>query len=59
MPYGLHPADRPKPIVIETPDDLFKLGVDNVDYASLGLPYLEDFVIAMAAGNVQASAMHN
>lgn len=41
-PPGLSPADHPKPIAIETPDDLFKLGVKAIDYASLGLEYLSE-----------------
>lgn len=56
VPLGLHPSDRPKPTVIETPDDLFKLGINRVDYASLGLPHLEEPVSATGA---QPSAMQN
>ena len=43
---GLHVADQPKPFVIETPDDLFKLGEDSVDYARLGLHHLADNISA-------------
>jgi len=31
-----------RPVVIETPDDLFKVGLDEVDYVRLGL---RDFMI--------------
>lgn len=41
-PPGLHPSDRPKPVVIDTPDDLFKLGVTEVDYHALGLSHLAE-----------------
>lgn len=34
-PPGLSPADHRKPIVIDTPDDLFKLGVNVIVTASL------------------------
>jgi hypothetical protein len=37
-PVGQAPHD--KPIIIRSPDDLFRLGVDHVDYAALGLPHL-------------------
>ena len=30
-----------KPVVIESPDDLFHLGVDSIDWARLGLKHLE------------------
>lgn len=40
FPTGLPPEDRPRPVTIESPDDLFKLGVSSVDYAALGLPHL-------------------
>jgi hypothetical protein len=40
VPPGLAPADQPRPIVVETPDDLYKLGLDGVDYAALGLGHL-------------------
>lgn len=40
FPPGLHPNDQPRPIVVETPDDLFHLGVDDVDYQELGLTHL-------------------
>jgi hypothetical protein len=33
-------APHDKPIVIKSPDDLFRLGVDHVDYAALGFPHL-------------------
>ena len=39
LPPGHPAAGSQKPIVVETPDDLFKLGVD-VDYAALGLTHL-------------------
>ena len=39
-PPGLPQADRTRPIVIESPDDLFKLGVDSVDYSKMGLSHL-------------------
>ena len=29
-----------KTIVVETPDDLFKLGVNDVDYSAFGLGHL-------------------
>jgi hypothetical protein len=41
-PPGLAPADRPKPVVIESPDDLHKLGVTKVDFAALGLGHLAE-----------------
>ena len=41
-PPGLAPTDRPRPVVIETPDDLFKLGLDRVDYTALGLRHLAE-----------------
>jgi hypothetical protein len=31
-----------KPIIIETPDDLFHLGVDKVDYSALRLGHLTE-----------------
>lgn len=37
---GLQPDERPRPVVVETPDDLFRVGVTRVDYAELGLPHL-------------------
>ncbi|KAL8577096.1 hypothetical protein ACOMHN_002175 [Nucella lapillus] len=41
-PPGLSPELRPKPVIIETPDDLFdKLGADFIDYGALGLSHLE------------------
>ncbi|KAL8605228.1 hypothetical protein ACOMHN_031169 [Nucella lapillus] len=41
-PPGLAPELRPKPVIIETPNDLFdKLGVDFIDYGALGLSHLE------------------
>lgn len=43
---GLFPADHPKPIVIETPDGLVKLGVKVTDCFSLGLGYLSITPIA-------------
>lgn len=43
-PLGLRPADRPKPVIVETPDDLFRLGVTRVDYAALGLGHLMESV---------------
>jgi exosome complex exonuclease DIS3/RRP44 len=39
-PTGLDPDDRPRPVIVESPDDLFRLGVNHVDYAALGLPHL-------------------
>lgn len=33
---------RKRPVMVETPDDLFKIGLDSVDYVRLGL---QDFVI--------------
>ena len=39
-PTGLPQQDRPRPVIVETPDDLFRLGVNTVDYAALGLPHL-------------------
>ena len=41
-PLGLAPTDRPRPLVIETPDDLFKLGLDHIDYSALGLDHLAE-----------------
>lgn len=40
-PTGLEPERRPKPIVVESPDDLHRLGVTQVDYSRLGLAYLD------------------
>ena len=40
---GYHQSDNSKPVVIESPDDLFLLGVDSVDWAKLGLQHLESF----------------
>ena len=38
---GQHPSQqRTQPYVIETPDDLFKLGLYSVDYTALGLSHL-------------------
>ena len=34
---------RPVLVVIDTPDDLFKLGLEQVDFWSLGLTHLADF----------------
>lgn len=42
FPPGLAPEDRPKPQVVETPDDLFRLGVQTVDYRALGLHHLAE-----------------
>lgn len=42
VPLGLRPELRPKPTVIESPDDLFRLGVDRVDYKELGLAHLAE-----------------
>lgn len=50
VPTGLPPADQPRPTVIETPDDLWKLGVDTVDYAALGLGHLAFSEGVAAAG---------
>jgi hypothetical protein len=41
-PVGLPPNQRPKPVIVETPDDLFRLGVTSVDYQELGLQYLAE-----------------
>lgn len=41
-PLGLAPNQRPKPVIVETPDDLFRLGVTSVDYQELGLQYLAE-----------------
>ena len=41
-PPGLALVDRPRPVIIETPDDLFRLGLDQVDYTALGLPHLAE-----------------
>lgn len=41
-PPGLAPDDRPKPVIIKTPDDLFKLGLVRVDYAAFGLSHLAE-----------------
>jgi hypothetical protein len=53
VPPGLVPADHPRPIVVETPDDLFKLGLDHVDYTALGLGHLAFGEGAAAAGGGQ------
>ena len=37
---GLPHDARPRPIVIESPDDLFKLDVDNIDFEKLGLSHI-------------------
>lgn len=43
VPVGLQPELRPKPVIIETPDDLWlKLGVDSVNYKELGLKHLAE-----------------
>ena len=38
---GSSQSANPKPVVIESPDDLFQLGVDSIDWAKLGLQHLE------------------
>ena len=38
---GHSQLDNARPIVIESPDDLFLLGVDSVDWVKLGLHHLE------------------
>ena len=41
---GLAPGANQRPVlVIDTPDDLFKLGLEQVDFMSLGLTHLADF----------------
>jgi hypothetical protein len=40
VPVGLPDNERPRPIVVDDPDDLFKLGVEAVDYSRLGLSHL-------------------
>ena len=40
---GLTPGVNHRPvIVIDTPDDLFKLGLEQIDFRSLGLTHLAD-----------------
>ena len=42
-PPGLPPStDRPRPTVIETPDDLFHLGLSEIDWNRLGLGHLAE-----------------
>ena len=44
VPPGLAPAANQRPVVvIDTPDDLFKLGLEQIDFRSLGLTHLADF----------------
>ena len=40
----LSPGANQRPVVvIDTPDDLFKLGLEQIDFRSLGLTHLADF----------------
>jgi len=41
FPEGLPEDKRPKPISIETPDDLFKLGLNEINFEELGLGHLK------------------
>ena len=44
VPPGLAPGASQRPVVvIDTLDDLFKLGLQQVDFRSLGLNHLADF----------------
>ena len=44
VPPGLAPGANQRPVVvIDTPDDLFKLGLEQIDFRSLGLTHLADF----------------
>ena len=40
-PVGLPDDQRPPPVRVENPDDLFKLGEDNINFERLGLNHLE------------------
>lgn len=43
-PLGLAPGASQRPVVIiDTPDDLFKLGVEQIDFGFLGLTHLAEF----------------
>ena len=39
LPPGVHAVDgrRPEMVVVETPDDLYKVGFSSIDLADLGL----------------------
>ena len=39
-PAGLPADKRPPTVVVESPDDLFELGVDDLDYGRLGLTHI-------------------
>jgi hypothetical protein len=44
---GQHPSGKPgrsKPVIVESPDNLFRLGVTQVDYNALGLGHLAECV---------------
>ena len=43
-PPGARVPDQLRPFVVESPDDLFKLGEDSVDYARLGLHHLDEHI---------------
>ena len=44
VPPGLAPgANQRSVVVIDTPDELFKLGLEQIDFRSLGLTHLADF----------------
>ena len=44
VPSGLAPGANQRPVVvIDTPDELFKLGLEQIDFRSLGLTHLADF----------------
>ena len=44
VPPALAPGANQRPVVvIDTLDDLFKLGLEQIDFGSLGLNHLADF----------------
>ena len=44
VPPGLASGANQRPVVvIDTPDELFKLGLEQIDFRSLGLTHLADF----------------
>ena len=40
VPIGLPSEQRPPNVTVESPDDLFKLGVSSIDYSRLGLTHI-------------------
>lgn len=44
-------GERQRPVAVETPDDLFKLGVTGVDYAALGLTHLIEQPLPVGGGS--------